>query len=282
MNKLSLNTVFKSLLLVFFTLAFIACGSKKEGADIGGKLEKKTKNELISDVINSELKYTTISGKMDIELIPANSKKRVKTGSFVKLIRDSILQISIRPFLGVEAFRISLTPDSAYMIDRYNKKYAVEAIDNLQKTSGAFFNFYNLQALLTNSLFLPGEKSVEADNYRLYDIGVASDMYLAKTKDKSGILYNFAIDGSDRIASTLIFSTNNSFTLQWAYKDFIKDGSYVYPTTMEANIGTQKLRLDTKISFPKVDINKNIDVENSVPRKYEKASVGEIIKAYMK
>ena len=283
MNNISVSrNIFKVTVLVLFIIGSASCGSKKTGVISGGKLTEKSSKELIRDVLDKELKYNTISGKMDIEFISAGTKKTVKSGSYVKLIRDNILQISVRPFLGVEVLRMTLTPDSIYIVDRYNKKTAVEDINSLKKSSGAYFNFYNLQALLTNSLFYPGEQAVREKDYKSYDINVASDMYVAKTSDSSGILYNFAVDATDRISSTLIFSPGNNYTIQWSYKDFIKDDNNVYPTTMEANVGIKKGRFDLIISYSKLDINKQFEVDNSIPGKYEKVSVGDLIKGYMK
>jgi len=282
MNSSVLKNIFKIAVVTIIVTTVVSCGTKKTGVGSAGTLEKKDRTELISDILTGELKYSTISGKMNIELLPINSKKGVKTGSYVKLIRDSVIQISLRPILGAEVMRLTITPNLVSVVDRYNKKYAEEDISQLQKTTGAYFNYYNLQALLTNSLFLPGERSVLEENYKLYDVGVASDMYLAKTKDKSGMLYNFAVDASDRINSTLIFSPNNNYTLQWSYKDFVKDGGYVYPTRMEANVGVDKVRVDVNITYSKLDIDKSFDVDNSIPSRYTKSSVKDIIKAYMK
>lgn len=282
MDKKIFNNIFRITAIGIFIIAFAACGSKKQGVTSGGKLTEKNQKELIRDILDKELKYNTISGKMDIEFMAAGSKKKVKSGSYIKLIHDKILQISVRPFLGMEALRLTITPDSVYIVDRYHKKIAVEDINRLRQTSGAYFNFYNLQALLTNALFYPGEQAVAEKNYNAYDVNIASDMYLAKAKDSSGMLYNFAIDASDRISSTLIFSPENNYTLQWSYRDFIKDGGYVYPTQMEANVGIKKNRFDVTISYSKLDIDKEFDVDNSIPGKYEKVSVGDLIKGYIK
>ncbi|NDW17705.1 DUF4292 domain-containing protein [Dysgonomonas sp. 216] len=275
-----MRNIIKASAFVLLLLMVTACGSKKAIVGSSGSLESKSKKQLISDVLNEELRYKAISGKVDIEFQAANSKKGFKTGSFMKLVRDSVLQISIRPFLGVEAMRLTLTPDSVFMIDRYNKKYAAESMTGL--SSKIVFNYYNLQSLLTNALFLPGQQNITEDEYKNYDVDIASGMYLAKVKDKSGILYNFAIDASDRIASTLIFSPEKLYTLQWSYNDFIKDANNIYPTSMTANVEVKDMRMDVKISYQKLDIDKEVKIDYSVPNKYEKSSIRDIIKAYMK
>ena len=39
-----------------------------------------------------------------------------------------------------------------------NKRYMIENYSNLQGQTPIEFNFYNLQALFTNHLFIPGSK----------------------------------------------------------------------------------------------------------------------------
>lgn len=282
MRKIKLQDTIKSVLIIGFVVILSACGSKRASVSSSGTLDIKSQNELVSDILDNDLKYTTISGKMNLEILPANSKKGMKTGTFVKLIRDSIIQISIRPVLGMEVFRVSITPDSLYVLDRMNKKYAIENINDFRQSQGAYFNYYNLQALLTNSLFLPGKQSVENKDYSLFDISTTSDMYLMKTIDESGMLYNFAIDSSDKIASTLILSPKKNYTLQWSYSDFIKDADYVYPTQILANVDINKKRFDLKISYTKLDFDKKLDIDNSVSSKYDKVSISDMLRTLMK
>ena len=282
MKKGLLRHMIKTILLGAFIIALSACGTKKTRVSSGGTLSTKSQTELISDVIDKELAYSSISGKMNLELLPANTKSSLKTGTYVKLIRDSIIQISIRPILGMEVFRISLTPDSLYILDRMNKKYAIENINNFGHSQGVHFNFYNLQALLTNSLFLPGQQNIDKNNYKLFDVIMEPNLYLIKTADKSGTLYNFAVDSSDRIVSTLILSPDKNHTMQWSYTNFVQDKKSVYPTQMLANIDINKKRFDLKISYSTLDINGEVEIDNSISKKYEKVSIADIINAFIK
>lgn len=271
------NKIANYLLVTTLIVAVSACKSSQKKVTIGdGALVDKDRKEILTDALNSELKYKSISGKVTIEL--KAGKKSTKTGSFVKIIKDSVIQLSVRPLLGIEAFRLTLTPSSIQVVDRMNKKYAQEDIKILQEK--AHFNFYNLQALFTNALFLPDHKSVKTADFKQYQISKANNMYMAGT-EKNGVTYNFAIDASNRIASTLIYDKNKN-TVQWSYSDFVKEGENIYPTNMLAKIEAQNKRFDVGMSFSSLDINKNIDVDYSVSSKYQKIAISEIIKAYIK
>ncbi|MDR1811110.1 MAG: DUF4292 domain-containing protein [Prevotella sp.] len=271
--------------LAFFCLTIAvltACGAKRASVSSGGALTAKSQNELLADVVARGLKYKDISGKMNLELLAANAKSGMKTSAQAKVICDSIIQLSIRPLLGVEVLRVSITPGSLCIIDRMNKRYAMENIHELGQAHGAYFNYYNLQALLTNALFLPGQRQVDERNYGLFDVSEAANMYLLKTADKSGMLYHFAVDSSDRIASALLLSPDKGYTLQWSYSNFVNESGYIYPTRMEAKADIKERRFDLKIEYSKLDINTNISVDNTIPSKYAKVPLSELLKTLMK
>lgn len=257
-------------------MAVSSCRSSKTKIITDGDLTQKNKTEILKDVLDKELKYNTISGKVSLEI--STGKKPQKVGAFVKIIKDSVIQLSIRPILGMEVFRLTLTPDSVHILDRMGKKYTAEDTKTLQEK--VHFNFYNLQALFTNGLFVPENKSIHESDFSKFKISKADNMYLASI-EKSKTTYNFAIDASDRIVSTLIFDKDKN-TIQWSYKEFVKDGDYVYPTQMLAQIEAKNKRLNIGLGFSSLDINKKVEIDYAVSSKYDKVSINDIIKAYLK
>lgn len=270
--------VFVASVAIMFTLS--GCKSKKALTG-GGQLVDKTHSQVIKDVVDAQLKYTTISTKGDIEFKIGSSGQ--KAPAVYKLIKDSILQASVRiPLLGSEVFRINITPDSIVIIDRMKKRYVSEDASVLGKNAG--FNFYNLQDLFTNQLFYPGEKTVDASDIDKFSVSSANDVYLVQAANKANTTYNFAVDATNRIASTLIYNKKKDITIQWTYSDFIVDNQYTYPTAMAAKVDMMKKRLDVNITFSKLDIDnsKGLDVDLSIPSKYTKVDLSEIMSAYLK
>ena len=88
----------------------------------------------------------------------------------MKMVKDSAFQLSVQPFLGIEIFRIELSRDTIKVVDRMNKRYMIENYSNLQGQTPIEFNFYNLQALFTNHLFIPGEQGVSRKHYNRFKL----------------------------------------------------------------------------------------------------------------
>ena len=192
-----------------------------------------------------------------------------------------MLQVSLRGF-GIEVMRMDLTPERIVIIDRWKKQYFSESFKDSEFLKQLDFNFYNLQALFTNKLFIPGKQEVEYNDYNNFVVNVANDLYMLQTKGKGSLSYNFAVDATDHIVSTLIHNEKQNLSLQWSYTDFIKDNELTYPTVMQAKIEVVKKRADIVISYNKLDIDKDFSVDTSIPSKYTKVSFTDLLGSYLK
>ena len=278
-----LNGLNKIAVLLFIISALFAgssCKSKKI-ITTGGTLEEKSHNRIIEDALFSEVKFKTLTTKGNVEFKAGNSSQKVP--AVFKMVKDSILQVSIRiPILGGEVMRLTITPDSIFMVDRMKKQYIAERFKDSKAIAGFDFNFYNLQALFTNKLFIPGNREVTEKDFQKYDISSANDVYMLKTKGKGDLLYNFAVDATNHVASTLIYNEKKKITLQWSYNDFIKDNNLVYPTNMQAKVDVAKRRVDINITYDKLEIDKSFSIDNSISPKYTKVDFSDLIGTYIK
>lgn len=283
MNTNKVRYIYK--LAFFFCLIVLisSCKSSKTIISNDGSVVAKTHDQVVKDVLSAETDYKTISGKIALEMISGSKESGMKVNSQLKIVRDEIIQLSIRaPFINSEVFRLSITPDSVYVIDRLSKKYAVENIKDLEQQRGVQFNYNNLQALFTDALFIPGKKKVSESDYNAYDITMSGGKYHLQIKDKVGLSYRFVIDPNDRVSETNITARDGKYSLRWIYTDFVKESASLYPTTMEANVNFNKKRVRLIMSNSGLEFNKELTVDNSLPTKYTKVSVSDILKNYIK
>lgn len=282
MKKLLQYTLLITLICAFFTVS--GCKSKQSTLKTSGKLEKKSLKSLLEGVKQNEISYSTLECKSKIELRTGSSG--LKTNAVFKLVKDSMTQVSIRiPVLGGEAIRLSFSPNEITIIDRLHKQYAQINYKNtgdLNTLAKQFF--YNSQALFTNQLFIPGKLIVNSKDYNAFMLRATPDFYLLQTQAPNKMFsVDFAVDASDRIASTLISNTNKSVTLHWSYQDFVVDSrnNAIYPTHMDAKIQIEKYKIDMGIVCPQIDIDsKNFSIDNSIPQKYTKVEIRDIINKY--
>ena len=218
MNKISL-----AFALVFFiALSFTGCKSTKKVGTVeaGGA---KAHNEFFTLMQEQAFKYETLTARLNVDLnLPGNNmSSRVD----LKMVKDSAFQLSVQPFLGIEVFRAEISVDSVKVIDRMNKRYVADNYANLKGQTPIEFNFYNLQALFTNRLFLPGQQGISPKLYNRFKLKQDGPAAEIQVKDVMGLLYTFMADGEEKILSTCISEPSDRYALQWDYADFrLADG----------------------------------------------------------
>lgn len=264
-------------LITIFLLGISGCKSKKISlVDGSGTLKSKSQEEVLEDVLTHELNYKTITTKGKVSL----NGKEVTT--IFKLVKDDIIQASIRPLLGIEAMRMDITPEKAVLIDRLGSRYAEVDLSGSELSDYVAFNFYNLQALLTNQLFLAGNKKVTKSDYKEYNISASKDHYVLQASDKNDLKYHFSVDASDRIVSTMINSEAKEVGLVWTYDQFVVDKEFIYPTSMAADVKFKKRKIKIGIAYSSLDVNSDFNIDRSISSRYKKVDILELIGAYMK
>jgi len=267
-----------ALIFIFSALLLISgCNSKKTIAS-GGVLLEKTKKEVFTDALHSEVEYQTISAKGSIGYGINGSGKKVS--AVFKIKKDKMLQVSVR-FLGIEGARVTVTPDSIFAINRLKKQYVAESISSFKDMID--FNYYNLQSLLTNKIFLPGKQAVDSADFNMFKMTAATEAYILQAKGQRGLSYNFDIDASNHIIKTHVSNEGDEAgAIEWTYSDFIKDteNNYTYPTSMSAKMVLDEKLLNLDISFSKLNINeKGFDINNTISSGYTKKTIKEFISA---
>ena len=161
MNKLKFHIV---LLLALLLLA--SCGSHRKNV---APTEAMLTEALIQQVEQNETQWDWFSAKLNIQ---PESGMISNLGGQIRMQRDSVIWISVTAFLGVEAVRIMLTPDSLFVLNKLESSYVKESLDMMKMRYGTEISFSDIQnTLLGNGLWMlgKGEKIRELDEsyYRL-------------------------------------------------------------------------------------------------------------------
>ena len=211
-----------------YFLTFLLCGGLLLSMLTGCKSSKKVgtvesasvkaHNEFFQSVEDQSFQFRTLTARLNVDLdIPG---KQMSSRVDMKMVKDSAFQLSVQPFLGIEIFRIELSRDTIKVVDRMNKRYMIENYSNLQGQTPIEFNFYNLQALFTNHLFIPGEQGVSRKHYNRFKLNQEGPVAEIKTKDAMGLFYTFKADGEEKLLSTYVADPSDRYALQWLYEDF--------------------------------------------------------------
>lgn len=276
MKVFKLSKYLIALLLLVF-LAMFSCKPKERIVQAETELEDKTNATLFEDVLTNELDYTTFSSKMNMSF--STGKRTLSSKATIRIVRNEALQLSIQPLFGIEMFRMYVEPNSVIILDRMNKRYVQESFDDIKKQFPIGFNFYTLQSLFTNTLFIPDQSTVLTDDYKKFKYSQSSDNYHLSARDrKSAIDYSFLVNGNDQITLTQMYMPNRNYSFDWSYDEFTLIEKLFFPLEMKMLISNGKRRVDTSVSLSSITLDDPVTLDSSIPSSYAKVELKEVLK----
>ena len=199
----------------------------------------------------------------------------------LKIRKDERMQFSILPILGIEAFRVELSPDSLLVIDRLNKRYLSESVARIRKETRAGFNFYSMQALFSNRLFLPDEADVSDKAFERFRWERMADGYALQTQDNAGLQYIFTVGRDEKLYASEITDAGSQYMLRWDYDAFQPVGQQVFPMKIRAGWRTgEKAVGHFSVNYSRVDTDVPVEVNTAIPVGYERVEFSQIKKMF--
>ena len=254
-----------------------SCRISKEVTATGGVSTLKSEQEFFITYTQQLFQYKSLSARIQFEL-KMSSGNSASSRAQLKILKDDKLQISIQPLLGIEALRAEITPDSIKIVNRLNRWYMVDAFDNIKGDMAIDFNFYNLQALLTNRLFLPGEATLADHQLNLFSWEQTANGYIMRTNDHAGLHYTFIADTDARLCATEINDTASSYAMDCNYKNFRAVDQQLFPMDMLIRLHTEDRAQHTlSFQFSRVEVDVPLETNFPVPANYQRVSLQQIL-----
>jgi len=265
------------LLSSVILLGINACKPKKEIIRATLHTTEKAEEELFSDILSKQLIFSTFSAKLNVSL--SNAKHTLASKANLKIINDHMLQLSVQPLFGIEIFRFHMDNDTVVILDRMNKRYVKESIDELKNRYLVGLDYYALQSLFTNKLFLEENKVLTPSDYTQFAYAkTATNYYLKSVNNDSHITYLFSINGDDRITFSHLFHPINKYSLQWSYSDFTQLGTQIFPYKMRIEVSSPKHKLDVEINYSNIVLDEPMELPITIPNGYTRTNFSDIIK----
>jgi len=258
-------------------LGLHSCKSKKQIV-AAAPVEEKVNVDLFTDILNNQFSFKTFSSKLNLNL--SSGTKSLSSKASLRIVKDKAIQLSVQPLFGVEMLRLYADRDSLVLLDRMNKRYVKESIEDVKRMYPVGFDYKTLQSLLTNQVFVSGQTDVIYSDYDKFSTDQLSDMhYLLKSVDKkSGIEYSFTIDGNDRIALTHLIEPKDHYSMNWRYDDFVMQSHKAFPRKMDVALASTRRKVNVGLEFSGITLDEDFDLQVSVPGSYTRATLSDIVK----
>lgn len=206
--------------------------------------------------------FTTFSSKIKVDY--KDSKQRnYDFNAFVRIQKDSVIWISVIAALGIEAFRVYITPDSVKILNRLDKEIQYRTVGYIRDLIKLPVDFYVLQDIIVgNPVFL------DSANVLMYketegsiSMSTADSFFkqlLTMRKDDFAILHS-KLDDVD--------ATRNR-TADFTYNDYADVGGRLFSGNRKISVA-EKTRLEIGLNIKQADFDKPLNFPFNIPKNYK-------------
>jgi hypothetical protein len=219
-------------------------------------------NDVYKGIQQNHIDYNTFSAKIKVDYRGGDGKN-YDFNAFLRMKKDSVIWVSINAALGIEAFRILITPDSVKVLNKLDKVAQLRSMNYLQEVTQLPLDFHALQELLIgNPIFLDSNiVSFRRDeaSISLMSMGALFKHYI--TVDNAGYLVSSSkLDDAEM---------GRSRTAVLSYGDYETKDNVRFATKRRISLAEQS-KLDVSLEFKQFNFNESLNYPFSVPKNYRK------------
>ena len=289
---------------VIMLLAHVSCGTSKQTAGGGtgydgvtgattmadaDAVNRARKLAFLQKVSDNAVYVKDISSKVDVTL--TSGDKEISMPGTLKMRKDTVIRIQITPMGLMEVGRIEFTPDSVLVVNRMGKEYIKAAYSELDFLERNGIDFYTLQSLFWNELFLPGEQRVRESALSEFDADIDSGGgSVPVTYNGKRLSFVWSTDASSgRINNVDITYRSDGTvkgTLACDYADFTAVGVKQFPTSislaMSAGTGKETHKGSLSLRLRSIDTSGGWEPYTSLSGKYKRMTGQDIFEKLMR
>lgn len=235
-------------------------------------VQKVSDGALYQQNVVSKLSFTLNSGSKNIT-VPGSIHMR----------KDDVIRIQLFvPLLGTEVGRLEFTKDYVLILDRIHKQYIKGDYNQVSFLRDRGINFYSLQALFWNQLFLPGAQKVSEAQLSQYDVDLQTGLVELLQQKMSYKWTATKTDGHITAAQVAYLGGGrDAAELNWKYDSFRSFGSKQFPHLQVLNFKMDKKDVTVTLDMNGVSADSNWDTRTTVSDRYKAVKVEDVLKQLM-
>ncbi len=270
------NSISFFIIIVLFSTVFFSCKTlkhKKAAVVVSGM----TAERLYDSIMHNEFDFKTLSAKFSTKFKTDKSSMSLKGN--LKIIKDSVIWISLSPGFGIEAARLICTRDSVFLIERLKKQVTKAKYDIFSKKMKLAVDYNSFESMLTNRFFVfPNVKDLKTAFSKEFNYSDDNEVITINRTNKDLINNLIKISKNNFIVSNcLINDVKNKRNLNITYKTGSFEGVKNFPEDVDIKSVAGKNSLTANLHYKKVVINNDLRISYNVPSSY-KLIRGETIK----
>lgn len=218
-------------------------------------------HDIFAGVDGKRIDFNTFSAKVKVNFEGRDGKKN-DFNAFIRLRKDSVLWVSINALLGIEAFRILITPDSVKVLNKLDKVVQLRSVNYIREMTKLPFGFRELQDVIVgNPIFFDNNivsYKKEGDLITVVSIGEVFKHLLTLNPSTFEILHSKLDD----------VNATRARTADITYGDYQSEGATNFSTFRKITV-SEKAKLDIEMKYKQFDFNVPLNFPFSVPKNYK-------------
>jgi hypothetical protein len=221
----------------------------------------KMVHETLEKIQANHIDFKTFSAKVHVDYSDSKDKK-YDFNTFIRIRKDSVIWVSIIAALGIEAFRVTITPDSIRILDKLNKTFDFKSLDYIQDVAKLPIDFKTLQDLLIgNPVYLDSNIVAYKKETDMISMSMLGTFFknLVTVDAKDFLLTNSKLDDVDIVRSR---------SANLTYSDYGPAGKWRFSNSRIISI-TEKNKLDIGMEFKQVVFDGPVEFPFNIPKNYK-------------
>lgn len=285
----------KIILSLIAALALASCGSTKKIAgdsstviNTSPAVQATNGTAFLQKVQDNAVTVNTIVADLDFTM--GTGSKKVSVGGKLQMKKDDVIRIQLVALGIMEVGRLEFTKDYVMIVDKFHKKYVQEDYNKVSFLKDNGLDFYALQALFWNQLYMPGKDKVSNADLKEFTVQPADAKECSNIQlDKGKFSYNWLANNNTSLIENVDVkynSTSHGATdVNCKYAKFVKVGTKQFPSDIQLSMQTTAIKggknLSMGLSLDDIKTSEKWETRTSLSKKYEKISVEEMLNLLM-
>ncbi len=278
-----------SIALLLCAVAFASCRSTKNigsattssSAVTAPSSTESTAAAVVKNVAKNQVTKTFLTAKVKVEI--EGLGKSLSANGTLRMKRNDVVQLSVT-FLGMEVGRLEFTPQDVLIVDRLNKQYVRAAYSEVSFLKKANLDFYALQSVFWNELFVPGERNA-ANSASRFTLSYQNGTPVLSLTNTPQLSYSFLTQPNPALLTALVVKgtkDTDKGEFRFDYSDFSAFDGRQFPNAMSMKVTGTGKDVGLKLNLSRLANDSDWETRTTVSSKYTRRSVDQVLGKLLK
>ena len=224
----------------------------------------KNIDNIMDNVRKHHIDFNTFSAKIKVQY-EDNKGKQPDINAFVRMKKDSLIWISINAtFLNIEAFRVLISRDSIWILNKLNKQVEYHSLSYLDDVAKIPLDFKTLQDIILGNPIYVGNRIVA---YKKTE----NRILISTVGEHFKNLLTLSATNNDLVERSKLDDINLAYnrTGDLTYYEYENKSGVFFSTFREITVA-EKTKVDITLNFKQYDFNNDLSYPFSIPKNYKR------------